>query len=101
MPLEGLAERRRPWQSIQLRGEESFLYAVARMGKLWTHILCFCVSSGHSADCACLLPVDHATFHDKADALEQADVSKRIAWNRDDVGPEAGLQRANLILPAQ
>ena len=58
-------------------------------------------TSAHCAESACLLPVDHAALHDKADALEHGDVLKRIAWNSDDVGPIARLQRANLILPAE
>ena len=42
-------------------------------------------------DSAILLPVDYATLHDKADALDHRDVAERIAWDRDDVGPKAGL----------
>ena len=59
------------------------------------------VTSGHCAESACLLPVDHATLHDKADALEHADVVERITWNSNDVGPIPRLQRTNPILPAE
>ena len=59
------------------------------------------VTSGHYAESACLVPVDHATLHDKADALEHADVVERITWNSDDVGPIPRLQRPNPILPAE
>ncbi len=44
---------------------------------------------------------DDAAFHDECDFLQDADVRQRVAGNRDDVGEVAGLQRADLPLPAE
>src|SRR4029453_12805861 len=43
---------------------------------------------------------DHAVLHHEADALGHADVLARVAGHRDDVGEEAGLDLAELVLHA-
>jgi hypothetical protein len=38
--------------------------------------------------------IDLSLLHDEADVLESADINKRIAGHRDDVGVFSGLERA-------
>src|SRR5438445_3100536 len=48
-----------------------------------------------------IVPDDFAAFHHQANALEFGDAGEGMARDRDQVGKFAGLNRSNMVLPAQ